>query len=94
MELKCLQCGHEFDGFASCDKFGWHSLCPKCGGSFDVDIREGRTFMSDEFCGVLRQMICKLVKDNYMTAEVVLTDEGLAVAVDGRLYGIAIEKVW
>lgn len=37
MKLKCLQCGHEFDGTIECDELGWHSACPECGGSFDVD---------------------------------------------------------
>ena len=37
MKLKCLQCGHEFDGTIEYDELGWHSTCPKCDGSFDVD---------------------------------------------------------
>lgn len=37
MKLKCLQCEHEFDGSISKDELGWHSSCPECGGSFDVD---------------------------------------------------------
>lgn len=42
MKLKCLQCGHEFEGSISLDELGWHSSCPSCGGSFDVDLPEGR----------------------------------------------------
>jgi hypothetical protein len=34
----CLDCGHEFEGAASLDFLGWHSVCPECYGSFDVDI--------------------------------------------------------
>ena len=41
MEVKCLQCGYEFKfNGASCDENGWHTICPKCDGSFDVDIEE------------------------------------------------------
>lgn len=40
MKLKCLQCGSPFVGSVSCDELGWHSSCPTCGGSFDVDLPE------------------------------------------------------
>lgn len=39
MEIKCLQCGYEFEfNGASKDDLGWHTTCPKCDGSFDIDI--------------------------------------------------------
>lgn len=41
MKLKCLHCEHEFDGTATFDELGWHSSCPKCERSFDVDIDYG-----------------------------------------------------
>lgn len=46
MKLKCLQCEHKFDGFISKDELGWHSACPKCGGSFDVDVPDGHIVMA------------------------------------------------
>ena len=46
MKLKCLQCEHEFDDGISYDELGWHSSCPKCGGSFDVDVPTGRIVMA------------------------------------------------
>ena len=46
MKLKCLNCGHEFDGSISKDELGWHSSCPKCEGSFDVDVPTGRIVMA------------------------------------------------
>ena len=46
MKLKCLNCGHEFDGSISKDELGWHSGCPKCNGSFDVDVPTGRIVMA------------------------------------------------
>lgn len=46
MKLKCLQCGHEFEGMISHDELGWHSTCPKCEGSFDVDAPEGPIVMA------------------------------------------------
>lgn len=46
MKLKCLQCEHEFEGGISLDELGWHSLCPECGGSFDVDVPEGKIVMA------------------------------------------------
>lgn len=38
MELICLNCGCEFEGSLSNDELGWHSVCPECECSFDVDI--------------------------------------------------------
>lgn len=46
MKLKCLQCEYEFDGSISKDELGWHSVCPECGGSFDVDVPDGRIIMA------------------------------------------------
>lgn len=46
MELKCLHCGYEFDGSISKDELGWHSVCPECDGSFDVDMPNGRIIMA------------------------------------------------
>lgn len=41
MIVKCLQCGHEFElQGASRDTLGWCTTCPKCGGSFDIDIED------------------------------------------------------
>ena len=37
MKLECLNCGHKFSGSIELDSLGWHSSCPKCGSSFDVD---------------------------------------------------------
>ena len=39
MKVKCLQCGYEFElESASNDELGWHTTCPKCEGSFDINI--------------------------------------------------------
>lgn len=46
MKLKCLQCGHEYEGSISLDSLGWHSSCPVCEGSFDVDVPKGRVVMA------------------------------------------------
>ena len=46
MELKCLQCEHVFEGAISKDVLGWHSSCPKCGGSFDVEVPTGPIIMA------------------------------------------------
>lgn len=41
MKVVCLQCGHRFQFTgASLDEIGWHTLCPSCNGSFDIDIEE------------------------------------------------------
>lgn len=45
LKLTCLNCSHEFVGTISFDSLGWHSVCPKCGSSFDVDAPEGRIKM-------------------------------------------------
>lgn len=46
MILKCLQCDHEFEGTISRDDLGWHSCCPFCGGSFDVDVPHGKIIIA------------------------------------------------
>ena len=46
MNLKCLHCETEFEGSISCDQLGWHSACPVCGGSFDVDLPKGHVVMA------------------------------------------------
>lgn len=46
MKLQCLNCDHEFDGTISRDELGWHSVCPECERSFDVDVPEGRIIMA------------------------------------------------
>lgn len=40
MKIKCLNCGYEFDGTAEYDELGWHSSCPECESSFDVDTED------------------------------------------------------
>ena len=42
MKLKCLHCEYKFDGSVGKDDLGWHSSCPECGCSFDVDINTKR----------------------------------------------------
>lgn len=46
MKLTCLQCDHTFEGSISKDELGWHSSCPVCEGSFDVDVPEGNIVMA------------------------------------------------
>ena len=46
MKLICLQCGHEFEGTISYDEFGWHSSCPECESSFDVDAPENTVLIT------------------------------------------------
>lgn len=41
MQVKCLNCGHEFEAHHKQivrDDLGWHTSCPQCEGSFDVDV--------------------------------------------------------
>ena len=42
IHLTCLNCEHEFDGGVSLDALGWHSACPECESTFDVDVPERR----------------------------------------------------
>lgn len=46
MKLKCLHCENKFDGNISYDELGWHSVCPECGCSFDVDVPDGKIIMT------------------------------------------------
>ncbi len=37
----CFNCGEEFEFIgASQDELGWHTNCPHCEGSFDIDIED------------------------------------------------------
>lgn len=39
MKAKCSNCCYEFDfDTAYQDKLGWHTTCPNCKGSSDIDI--------------------------------------------------------
>ena len=40
MKLKCLNCGHDFYGDVEYDYLGWHSSCPECLNSFDIDTED------------------------------------------------------
>lgn len=44
-ELTCMNCYHVFEGTISLDELGWHSTCPECGASFDVDVPDGKIKM-------------------------------------------------
>ena len=45
MKFICAHCSHEFESSISLDELGWHTSCPKCGASFDVDVPHGRIKM-------------------------------------------------
>lgn len=46
MKLNCLNCNHKFEGRIFKYELGWHSICPECGSSFDVDLPEGKIIMA------------------------------------------------
>ena len=52
MKLKCLHCEYEFDGSIDKDELGWHSSCPECECSFDVDVNVEE--IKDDFLEDLR----------------------------------------
>lgn len=56
LKCKCLHCEHEFEGAASEDSLGWHTLCPKCGCSFDVDIPNPES-AADDICADVLSVI-------------------------------------
>lgn len=41
-KFTCPHCGAHFEGGASLDNLGWHTSCPDCGESFDVDVFDKR----------------------------------------------------
>lgn len=45
MNCTCMSCYHTFEGSISLDELGWHSVCPECGSSFDVDVPAGKIMM-------------------------------------------------
>lgn len=38
----CMNCQKKFEGELSLDTLGWHTACPLCGASFDVDVPDKR----------------------------------------------------
>jgi hypothetical protein len=54
MRHTCLSCWHEFDASISIDELGPHTVCPKCGSSFDVDIK------GEEFCLSIKSLYDKI----------------------------------
>lgn len=40
--MKLEHCGKKFEGTVSRSKLGWHSVCPCCGSSFNVDLPNGK----------------------------------------------------
>ena len=52
MELTCMNCLHVFEGSISKDSLGWHSVCPECGSSFDVDVADSLSDTNEmkEYC--------------------------------------------
>ena len=39
----CMNCQKEFEGELSLDALGWHTVCPFCDASFDVDAPDSRS---------------------------------------------------
>ena len=65
MKLKCLHCEHEFDGTISRDELGWHSSCPVCGASFDVDVPDNYVVQNFNWDGLTEQaftMLCNTME--------------------------------
>lgn len=47
-EVTCLNCSREFILNYLChDELGWHTECPKCESSFDVDIARPQPYMKE-----------------------------------------------
>lgn len=50
LNLQCPNCGHNFMwGSANCDELGWHTSCPICQGSFDIDLPNGSEHLQEHF---------------------------------------------
>lgn len=62
MKLKCLECGHKYDGNISYDELGWHSVCPVCKSSFGVDVPDGKILV----LFATRDIDWKDFKDNHL----------------------------
>lgn len=45
-KFTCRSCDHEFNGILHHDDLGWHTACPKCGASLDIDVPMGRIVMA------------------------------------------------
>ena len=102
MKLKCLHCEHEFEGTISYDEFGWHSSCPECGCSFDVDINKKHYYdvvasIYDETCRTDSRLICggfNTVEEaiNYINEHDVSEENYYWLCVEGETAYIEIER--
>ena len=68
-EYTCPSCLHEFTGSIDLDELGWHTSCPKCESSFDVDVPEGRYVMA--FVDDDREDYQELFTDNFVGQAIV-----------------------
>ncbi len=68
MKLKCLHCNNKFDGTITYDELGWHSMCPECKCSFDVDVPYGQILML--FLGPNTDLSYDKFEDDYLENEI------------------------
>lgn len=80
MLLTCMSCNHMFDGKVLRDELGFHAVCPVCGASFPVELKNGRA-------------IHKPDKTFYLTAKIHFRvssrdiDDIMASALEGGITG-------
>ena len=72
LKVTCLNCGNTFatDSY-ELDDLGWHTTCPECGASFDIDY-DGNPERKTKYC------VMKSFRD-YYTVEVEASNEKEAI---------------
>ncbi len=54
MKHICPHCGFGFTGTIECDNLGWHTSCPICEQSFDVDTQDSADVLKAALIGYLK----------------------------------------
>ena len=63
--VNCQNCGHTFALIgASCDELGWCTNCPKCKGSFDIDLPNDSNELQD-LLGYIRAAEIMFTENGY-----------------------------
>lgn len=81
MKHTCPHCGNTFESNVEYDFYGWHTSCPACSGSFDVDY-QGINFAKD----VDHKNLMKATNDLVVT---LTADAGWSVNNHGGYYSLA-----
>lgn len=75
----CMNCQKEFEGELSLDTLGWHTVCPFCGASFDVDAPDSRSMDIKNLIDVLDDLYKNILQCKDATVVAGTSDDTLFI---------------